>query len=90
VRVRADVAVSCEAGFAPQVGLTANFAEASGAIWVCPPRFWKRGLDERNSVRAVLVAGGALYVEFASEGINLQTLKLVLIRSSNVWRRYEH
>nr|SUS16704.1 unnamed protein product [Ciceribacter selenitireducens ATCC BAA-1503] len=35
----------------------------------------RNGIDERNPVRAALVGGGALYIGFASEGINLLTLK---------------
>jgi len=57
---------------------------------VCVRPVSRNGIDERNPVRAALVGGGALYIGFASEGINLLTLKSVPVRSSNVWRRYEH
>jgi len=42
---------------------------------VCVRPVSRNGIDERNPVRAALVGGGALYIGFASEGINLLTLK---------------
>lgn len=57
-----------EEGFAPLKDLMASFAEAGGTIYVCPPCFKKRGLDENNVVAGGVIVGGAKLVEFMGEG----------------------
>jgi uncharacterized protein len=57
-----------EEGFAPLKELIANFAAAAGVIYVCSPCFKKRGLDENNLVDGAKIVGGAMLVEFMSEG----------------------
>lgn len=57
-----------EEGFLPLKDLMDNFAEAGGAILVCAPCFRKRSLDEDNLVNGARIVGGAVLVEFLSEG----------------------
>lgn len=57
-----------EEGFAPLKELMDSFAEAGGAIYVCSPCFKKRGLNEETLVSGAKIVGGALLVEFMSEG----------------------
>ena len=44
------------------------FTEGGGLIYVCAPCFKKRGLDENNLVDGVRIVGGAMLVEFLSDG----------------------
>ena len=58
-----------EEGFLPLKELMDNFAEAGGTIMVCAPCFRKRGLDEKTLWLApARIVGGAVLVEFLSEG----------------------
>ena len=57
-----------EDGFMALKELMDNFAEAEGTIMVCAPCFRKRGLDEDNLVAGARLVGGAVLVEFLSEG----------------------
>jgi predicted peroxiredoxin len=57
-----------EAGFAPLKDLMDNFAAAGGVIYVCSPCMKKRELDENNLVAGAKIVGGAVLVEFMSEG----------------------
>ena len=57
-----------EEGFLPLKELMDNFAEAEGTILVCAPCFRKRGLDENNLIEGARIVGGAVLVEFLSEG----------------------
>lgn len=57
-----------EEGFAPLKDLISNFVAAGGSIYVCSPCFKKRALDENNLVAGARVVGGAMLVEFMSEG----------------------
>ncbi len=57
-----------EDGFLPLKELMDNFAEAEGTILVCAPCFRKRGLDADNLVDGARIVGGAVLVEFLSDG----------------------
>ena len=57
-----------EEGFLPVRELMNNFAEAGGTIFVCAPCFRKRSLDENNLVDGARIVGGAVLVEFLSDG----------------------
>ena len=57
-----------EDGFMPLKELMGNFAEGGGTILVCAPCFKKRGLDEDNLVDGATIVGGAVLVEFLSDG----------------------
>ena len=57
-----------EEGFLPLRELMDNFAAAEGTILVCAPCFRKRGLDEGNLVDGARIVGGAVLVEFLSQG----------------------
>jgi predicted peroxiredoxin len=57
-----------EEGFLALKDLMDNFAEAGGTILVCAPCFRKRSLDEDNLIDGARIVGGAVLVEFLSEG----------------------
>lgn len=57
-----------EDGFAPLADLMANFARAGGKIWVCSPCMKKRRLEDAELVAGTTVVGGAMLVEFLSDG----------------------
>ena len=57
-----------EEGFLALKELMDNFAEVGGEIMVCAPCFRKRGLDENNLVSGARLVGGAVLVEFLSQG----------------------
>ena len=57
-----------EDGFLALKELMDNFAEVGGDIMVCAPCFRKRGLDEDNLVNGARLVGGAVLVEFLSQG----------------------
>ena len=57
-----------EEGFLALKELMDNFAEVGGDIMVCTPCFRKRGLDENNLVNGARLVGGAVLVEFLSQG----------------------
>lgn len=57
-----------EDGFLPLKELMDNFAGAGGVINVCAPCFRKRGLDEDNLVPGARIVGGAVLVEYLSDG----------------------
>lgn len=57
-----------EEGFAPLKDLMANFAAASGKIYVCSPCFKRRKLDDTAIVSGAVIVGGAKLVEFMSSG----------------------
>lgn len=57
-----------EDGFAPLKELMTNFVEAGGLIYVCSPCFKKRGLDETRLVSGASIVGGAMLVEWLSDG----------------------
>ncbi len=58
-----------EDGFLPLKELMDQFAAAEGTIYVCAPCFRKRGLDEENLVDGARIVGGAVLVEFLSDGV---------------------
>ena len=58
-----------EEGFLPLKELMDHFAAAEGTIYVCAPCFRKRGLDEDNLVDGARIVGGAVLVEFLSDGV---------------------
>ena len=58
-----------EDGFLPLKELMDQFAAAEGTIYVCAPCFRKRGLDEGNLVDGARIVGGAVLVEFLSDGV---------------------
>ena len=57
-----------EEGFAPLRELMANFAKAGGKIFVCSPCFRKRGLNGEKLVAGATIVGGAMLVEYLSNG----------------------
>ncbi|CAM2157027.1 DsrE family protein [Paraburkholderia tropica] len=57
-----------ESGFAPLKELITSFVEAGGKIYVCSPCFKKRSLDEDKLIPGAKIVGGAMLVEFMSEG----------------------
>ena len=57
-----------EEGFLPLKELMDNFTGAGGTIYVCSPCFNKRGLDPDNLVDGAQIVGGAVLVEFLSNG----------------------
>ena len=57
-----------EEGFLPLKELMDNFVAAEGTINVCAPCFRKRGLDDNNLVDGARIVGGAVLVEFLSDG----------------------
>lgn len=57
-----------EEGFLPLTELMEAFTEGGGLIYVCAPCFKKRGLDENNLVDGARIVGGAMLVEFLSDG----------------------
>ena len=57
-----------EEGFLPLTDLIEAFTGAGGVIYVCAPCFKKRGLDENNLVEGARIVGGAMLVEFLSDG----------------------
>lgn len=57
-----------EQGFAPMKELLDNYVENGGTIWVCTPRFKKRGLAEDSLVRNATLVGGATLVEVLAMG----------------------
>ena len=57
-----------EEGFLPLTELMDVFASGGGLIYVCAPCFKKRGLDENNLVEGATIVGGAMLVEFLSDG----------------------
>ena len=58
-----------EDGFLPLKELMDQFAAAEGTIYVLRPCFRKRGLDEENLVDGARIVGGAVLVEFLSDGV---------------------
>ena len=57
-----------EEGFLPLKDLMDNFTGAGGTIYVCSPCFNKRGLDPGNLVDGAQIVGGAVLVEYLSNG----------------------
>ena len=57
-----------EEGFMALKDLMDNFALGGGTVYVCAPCFKKRGLDEGNLVDGAMMVGGAMLVEFLSDG----------------------
>ncbi len=57
-----------EEGFMALKDLMDNFAAVGGQIYVCAPCFKKRGLDSENLVDGATIVGGAVLVEFLSDG----------------------
>ncbi len=57
-----------EEGFLPLKELMDNFAAAGGSILVCAPCFRKRELDEDSLVDGARIVGGAVLIEFLSDG----------------------
>jgi predicted peroxiredoxin len=57
-----------EEGFLPLTELIEAFTGGGGLIYVCAPCFKKRGLDENNLVDGARIVGGAMLVEFLSDG----------------------
>jgi len=55
-------------GFKPLKELLAFYIENGGRIWVCPPCFKARDLDENELVASAIFAGGASVVELLAEG----------------------
>lgn len=55
-------------GFKPLKELLASYLDGGGKVWVCPPCFKARGLDEDNLISGATFAGGALVVEFLAQG----------------------
>lgn len=58
-----------EEGFLPLTELMDAFTDGGGLIYVCAPCFKKRGLDENNLVEGASIVGGAMLVEFLSDGV---------------------
>jgi predicted peroxiredoxin len=56
------------AGFKPLKELLASFIENGGKIWVCPPCFNARDLDEDKLIPGATFAGGAPVVELLAQG----------------------
>lgn len=57
-----------EEGFLPLKELMDNFTGGGGVINVCAPCFRKRNLDENNLVPGAAIVGGAVLVEYLSDG----------------------
>ena len=55
-------------GFKPLKELLAFFTENGGKIWVCPPCFKARSLDEKQLIPGATFAGGAPVVELLAQG----------------------
>jgi len=55
-------------GFKPLKELLAFYTENGGRIWVCPPCFKARNLDENELVVGATFAGGAPVVELLALG----------------------
>ncbi len=55
-------------GFAPLKELMDKYAEGGGKIWVCPPCFKVRELNEADLLPNAIIAGGAKVVEFIGQG----------------------
>lgn len=56
------------APFAPLKELIGKFVAAGGKIYVCTPCLKKRGLSEADLVEGAVPAGGAVLVEWLSNG----------------------
>ena len=56
------------AGFAPLKDLLAAFAEGGGKLWVCPPCFKVRELDQKDLAPNASLAGGAAVAAYLAEG----------------------
>lgn len=54
--------------FQPLQELIANFAAHGGQIWVCPPCFKARDLDESRLIPGAVMAGAAKLVEAMAGG----------------------
>lgn len=48
--------------------LLAAFTDNDGKLWVCPPCFNARGLDQNNLIAGATFAGGAAVVEMLGQG----------------------
>ena len=57
-----------EEGFMALKDLMDNFTLGGGTIYVCAPCFNKRDLDDENLVDGAMIVGGAVLVEFLSDG----------------------
>jgi uncharacterized protein len=57
-----------EPGFAPLRELIHSFIDAGGKLYVCSPCFRKRALDEERLIPGARIVGGAMLVEFMSDG----------------------
>ena len=55
-------------GFKPLKELLTFYTENGGRIWVCPPCFKARDLDENKLVAGATFAGGAPVVELLAQG----------------------
>ena len=55
-------------GFKPLKELLAFYIENGGKIWVCPPCFKARKLDENKLISGATFAGGAPVVELLAQG----------------------
>jgi predicted peroxiredoxin len=55
-------------GFKPLKELLTSFIENGGKIWVCPPCYNARGLDQGKLIPGATFAGGSPLVEFLAQG----------------------
>jgi predicted peroxiredoxin len=55
-------------GFKPLKELLETYTANGGKLWVCPPCFNARALDQAQLVPGASLAGGAPVVEFLSQG----------------------
>ena len=55
-------------GFKPLKELLVSFTDNGGKLWVCPPCFNARRLDQNNLIDGATFAGGAAVVEMLGQG----------------------